>query len=108
MTYVVTDKCINCKYAECVASCPVNCFYEGRNFMAINPEECIDCGKCVTECPVEAIYPDHAIPSELSSFIELNQRLSKVWPKAHSNSEKLAEADKWSGTTNKLEYLLTD
>ncbi len=46
MTYVVTEKCIRCKFMDCVAVCPVDCFYEGENMLVINPHECIDCGVC--------------------------------------------------------------
>ncbi len=58
MTYIVTDACIKCKFMDCVEVCPVDCFYEGENFLAINPDECIDCGVCEPECPVDAIKPD--------------------------------------------------
>ena len=58
MTYVVLDNCIKCKYTDCVEVCPVDCFYEGENFLVINPDECIDCGVCEPECPAEAIKPD--------------------------------------------------
>ena len=58
MTFVVTDACIKCKYTDCVEVCPVDCFYEGENMLAINPDECIDCGVCEPECPVEAIKPE--------------------------------------------------
>ena len=44
MTYLVNDKCIKCKYMDCVEVCPVDCFYEGENMLVINPDECIDCG----------------------------------------------------------------
>ena len=44
MTYIVMDACIKCKLMDCVEVCPVDCFYEGENFLAINPDECIDCG----------------------------------------------------------------
>ena len=66
MTYVVTQSCIKCKYTDCVDVCPVDCFVEGPNFLAIDPEECIDCTLCVAECPVEAIYSseDEAIENE--------------------------------------------
>ena len=56
MTYIVTDNCIACKYTDCVEVCPVDCFYEGENMLVIHPDECIDCGVCEPECPVEAIY----------------------------------------------------
>ena len=58
MTYVVNDNCIKCKYMDCVEVCPVDCFYEGENMLVIHPDECIDCGVCEPECPVEAIKPD--------------------------------------------------
>ena len=44
MTYYVKDECIKCKLTDCVEVCPVDCFYEGENFLVINPDECIDCG----------------------------------------------------------------
>ncbi len=56
MTFVVTENCIRCKYMDCVVPCPVDCFYEGPEFLVINPAECIDCNVCAVECPVDAIY----------------------------------------------------
>ncbi len=53
MTYIVNDQCIKCKYMDCVEVCPVDCFYEGDNMLVISPDECIDCGVCEPECPVE-------------------------------------------------------
>ena len=58
MTFVVTDKCIKCKYMDCVEVCPVDCFYEGANMLVIDPDVCIDCGVCVPECPADAIVAD--------------------------------------------------
>ena len=55
MTYVVNESCIRCKYMDCVEVCPVDCFYEGENMLVIHPDECIDCGVCEPECPVDAI-----------------------------------------------------
>ena len=53
MTYLVNDKCIKCKLMDCVEVCPVDCFYEGKNMLVIKPDECIDCGVCEPECPVD-------------------------------------------------------
>ena len=58
MTYVVNENCIKCKLTDCVEVCPVDCFYEGENMLVINPDECIDCGVCEPECPINAIEPD--------------------------------------------------
>jgi NAD-dependent dihydropyrimidine dehydrogenase PreA subunit len=56
MAYVITDQCIDELDASCVACCPVDCIYEGTRKRYISPEECIDCGACLPECPVDAIF----------------------------------------------------
>ena len=53
MTFVVNESCIRRKIMDCVDVCPVDCFYEGENMLVIHPDECIDCGVCVPECPVD-------------------------------------------------------
>ena len=58
MTFVVGEDCIKCKHTDCVEVCPVDCFYEGPNFLVIHPDECIDCALCEPECPVDAIYSE--------------------------------------------------
>ena len=58
MPYVVNQKCIKCKYTDCVEVCPVDCFYEGENMLVINPDECIECDACIPACPPDAIYED--------------------------------------------------
>ena len=73
MTFVVDDKCVNCKHTDCVTVCPVDCFYEGPNMLVINPDECIDCGLCIPECPVDAIKADDDADPY---WIEMNARLS--------------------------------
>ncbi len=78
MTYVVNDNCIKCKYTDCVEVCPVDCFYEGANMLVIHPDECIDCGVCEPECPVDAIKPD--TEPGLEKFLELNAEYAKSWP----------------------------
>lgn len=105
MTYVVTENCINCKYTDCVDACPVDCFYEGSNFLAINPDECIDCGLCVPVCPAEAIYEENDLPDEQKQFIALNIELVKQWPRIEKIKSALTDADSWNGKSNKLEKL---
>ena len=92
MTYVVLDICINCKYTDCVEVCPVDCFYEGENMLVIHPDECIDCGVCEPECPIEAIVPDS--DDRADKFLEMNRDFSEFgrflhvrnrkWPKPRS------------------------
>jgi len=72
MAHVVTNKCLGCKFTDCVLVCPVACFYELDGQLVIHPEECIDCVACVDECPVHAIYAEGDIPPEFQSDIEFN------------------------------------
>ncbi len=105
MTYVVTENCIKCKYTDCVEVCPVDCFHEGPNFLAIDPEECIDCTLCEPECPVEAIYSEDDLPDELVHFLELNERLAAKWPVITAQKEAPPDAKEWEDVPNKLQYL---
>ena len=66
MTYIVKDECIKCKLTDCVEVCPVDCFYEGENMLVINPDECIDCGVCEPECPIDAIVSDVFCPNSVT------------------------------------------
>ncbi len=72
MPHVVTNKCVECKFTDCVVVCPVACFYELETQLIIHPEECIDCMACVDECPVHAIYADADVPPEFQGDIEIN------------------------------------
>ena len=90
MTYVVTEPCINCKHTTCVTVCPVDAFHEGPNFLAIDPDECIDCTLCVPECPVDAIYADNDLPAGQKEFLALNARLARKWPVITESKEPLA------------------
>ncbi|MFY0656295.1 MAG: ferredoxin family protein [Neptunomonas phycophila] len=80
MTYVVTDKCVNCKYTDCVEVCPVDAFHEGENTLVINPSACIDCSLCESECPIEAIIPDTDEHELMDDFIDFAEQKSDVWP----------------------------
>lgn len=104
MTFLVTEKCVKCKYTDCVEVCPVDCFYEGPNFLAINPDECIDCGVCVPECPVDAIVSDQDV-SDNGFWTELNRELSSKWPNITRKKEPLPDADYWADKANKLDLL---
>ena len=106
MTYVVTESCIQCKYTDSVDVCPVDCFVEGPNFLAINPDECIDCTLCVAECPVEAIFAEDDVPADQQQFIALNARLAKVWPIITSRKPPLEDADAMMGVPGKLDLLI--
>jgi ferredoxin len=102
MTFVVTESCIKCKYTDCVEVCPVDCFYEGENMLVIHPDECIDCGVCEPECPIEAIRND--TEPGLAQWLELNVQYSKVWPNITSRKPPLPEAKDWEGAAQKREH----
>lgn len=101
MTFVVTDVCIKCKYTDCVEVCPVDCFYEGENMLVIHPDECIDCGVCEPECPIDAILPDTEPESE--KWLELNREYSELWPVITVKKDPLPEAEEFKDIKNKLD-----
>ncbi len=105
MAFVVTDACINCKHTDCVEVCPVDCFYEGDNFIVINPEECIDCGLCEPACPVKAIYAEDELPPDQIPFVEINDNLSRKWPNLIQKKDALPEAEKYADVKNKIGML---
>ena len=102
MTFVVTDNCIKCKYTDCVLVCPVDAFFEGPNFLAIDPEICIDCALCVPECPADAIYQDTELPDDQKPYLALNAELSQKWPNIVDLKPAPDDADQWNGVVNKL------
>ena len=78
MTYIVNENCIKCKLMDCVEVCPVDCFYEGKNMLVIKPDECIDCGVCEPECPIDAIKAD--TEPDTDKWLKINQKYSEIWP----------------------------
>lgn len=80
MTYIITEPCIDVKDAACVDVCPVDCIhplpdtdeFETVNQLYIDPEECIDCGVCEPECPVEAIFMEDDVPEQWEHFLQIN------------------------------------
>ena len=105
MTYVVKDACIKCKFMDCVEVCPVDCFYEGENMLVIHPDECIDCGVCEPECPVDAIFAEDELPENQQQFLALNAELAEVWPNITEKKEALPEAEEYTDVENKIQYL---
>lgn len=74
MAYIIAEPCVDVKDASCVAVCPVDCIHgtDADNMLYINPDECIDCGACVPECPVSAIFPEDQVPEQWRQYIEMN------------------------------------
>ena len=72
MTYIITEPCVDVKDRSCIDVCPVDCIHEVERMLVIDPDECIDCGACEPECPVEAIFPEDAVPDKWEPYIKIN------------------------------------
>lgn len=101
MAYVVAEPCIGTKDRSCVEVCPVDCFYNNKDpelntklqkeprkegdtgMLVIHPDECIHCGACEPECPVDAIFEDDDVPEKWKEYVQLNA----------STVEKMSEKD---------------
>ena len=103
MAFIVAEPCVKCKFTDCVTACPVDCFYEGVNMLVIHPEECIDCGACVPECPVEAIFEESDVPSEWDEYIELNAKYAEEWPQIVEQKDPMDSADEFREVAKKRE-----
>ena len=101
MTFVVAEPCIKCKYTDCVDVCPVDCFKEGKNFLVIDPDECIDCGACEPECPTTAIFAEEDLPEKWEDYTEINARLSPLWPVITEKKDALSDADDFKEVEDK-------
>jgi len=106
MTYIVNENCIKCKYTDCVEVCPVDCFYEGENMLVIHPDECIDCGVCEPECPVDAIQPD--TEPGIEQWLEVNRVFAEKWPNITAKKEPLPEAESMENEDDKYKKYFSD
>ena len=93
MTYVITEPCIGVKDASCVDVCPVDCIHatDDDPQFYIDPDECIDCGACEPECPVEAIFPEDALPDKWNAFVEINYAYDKGAEVVNALTQKYAD-----------------
>lgn len=88
MSFIITEPCVGLCDAGCTEVCPVDCIYpaegysltqegiqkmiEANEMLYINPDECIDCGACEPECPVDAIFPEDEVPDKWKDYIRKN------------------------------------
>ena len=89
MPHVVCEPCVNCRTTNCCVVCPVEAFREDTNMLVIDPDVCIDCGACVGECPVQAIYPDGDVPAQWAKYVALNKDKAPSLPSINTKKEPL-------------------
>ena len=106
MTYIVNDSCIRCKIMDCVEVCPVDCFYEGENMLVIHPDECIDCGVCEPECPVDAIKPD--TEPGLEKWLSLNAEYARTLAEHHRQERASARLQGLGGEAGQTPIFLAE
>ncbi len=105
MAFVVTSKCINCKFTDCVEVCPVDCFHEGPNMLAINPDECIDCALCEPECPAQAIVSEDELSENDLIFKEINQKYAHSWPNITEAKESPFDTEHWMSVDKTIDMI---
>ena len=93
MTYVVTDNCQKCRFTDCVTVCPVDCFHGDAEMLYIDPDECIDCGACVPECPVQAIFDEADLPDDKNAWIQVNADKAPDLPVVNEREDPLPTAE---------------
>jgi ferredoxin len=110
MPFIVTEPCIQCKYTDCVSVCPMDCFVEGPNFLAIDPVTCIDCSVCVGECPVGAIVNAAEANEAQRPYIEINARLARDagWRSITTKRAPLADHAAWRDVEHKRHLLVLE
>ncbi|MDQ3731126.1 MAG: ferredoxin family protein [Pseudomonadota bacterium] len=93
MTTVVTGNCQGCRFTDCVTVCPVACFHGDDQMLYIDNEVCIDCGACIPECPVQAIYEESDLPDDLVHWVETNAERAPNLPVIEDKQEPLPGAE---------------
>ena len=97
MTYVIAEPCVDVIDQSCVSVCPVDCihFEEGVDRkLFIDPNECIDCGACEPECPVNAIFPEESLPAEWADYTPSTRPGSATAPRRASPWTRSSRADR--------------
>ena len=74
--------------------------------LVINPDECIDCGVCEPECPVDAIQPD--TEDGTAKWVEFNKKWSEQWPVITEKKEPLPDAEKLKDEPDRLNKYFKD
>lgn len=93
MPHIVTDNCEGCRFTDCVAHCPVECFHADDTRLYIDPDVCIDCSACIPACPVNAIYEVLDMPDEFMPWVKINAERALVLPVVAAKRDALPTAE---------------
>ena len=93
LPHIVTDNCQGCRFTDCVAHCPVECFHADGERLYIDPEVCIDCSACIPACPVQAIHDVIDMPDEYLPWVEINAEKSQSLPVVRAKQDPLPTAE---------------
>ena len=94
---------------DCVEVCPVDCFYEGENMLVIHPDECIDCGVCEPECPIDAIVADTAYKEkDKEKWLTINKKYSKSWPNIKKKKDPPKDSDNYRNVKDKFDKFFSE
>jgi len=93
LTYIIGEACIDVKDISCQSVCPVDCIHETERILVIDPDECIDCGACEPECPVNAIFPEESLPTEWAKYTKIDA----TWYTDKAAARAAVDAEKTSG-----------
>jgi ferredoxin len=93
MPHIVTDKCQRCRFTDCVTTCPVACFHGDEQMLYIDNVQCVDCGACVSACPVHAIYEQSELPPDKLEWLAINAERAPSLPVIGDKHEPLPTAE---------------
>ena len=104
MTDIVKDEGIKGKLTDCVEVGPVDWLYEGEKMLVISPDECIDCGVCEPECPIDAIVSDDdPTLKDKDKWLDVNTKYSKIWPNISKKKEPMEGYEEFEKITDKYD-----
>ena len=108
MTYIIGKGCVDILDGSCVDVCPVDCIYSkpGDNQLFIHPDECIDCGVCEPECPIDAIHAD--TENDMEKWVEINRTYAEKWPNIAEKKAPPEDSEDWKDIKNKFEKHFSD
>ena len=92
MSFIIGKSGVDCMDTACANACPVDCIHGPINVggsgaevaaqgkeafpggqLYIDPDTCINCGACLPECPVNAIYEDEDLAIKAGDEVSVHK-----------------------------------